>query len=217
MDTITLILLILVIMIIITIIALGALYYTGHLNLNIGPTGAIGLQGIPGTASNTGATGSGGLGDFAFVSLTQKDDTIVVQSISPVPFNHAVVHGGISYDPVFNRVVMGPIGYYQISFGYGNIMPGTFVPQSFSIVPNSMPPSDFLTLQEQINVTTDPPLRFDRGGQSATVLYQTTRPNEFIQLMNTLTSPVTFRNETTPVTYNNVGSLSAYIMVIRLF
>jgi hypothetical protein len=227
MDVATIILIILVILIIVFLIAVVALYFTGRIGV-MGPTGPAGIgsvgptgsQGISGLATNTGATGSRGdssIADFAFVSFSQSfsDSILEVPSGGAMPFNHTFVHGSISMANPFTVNLASP-GYYQVAFGYGNVMPATFAPQSFSLMVSNAGPIAQFTLQEQVNLTTSPTLRYDRGGQSATAIVQTTIPNQTLTLVNTLNTSISFLNETSAVSINNVGSLSAYMSIIRL-
>ncbi len=233
---------ILVIIIIIFIVVAISLYFTGVIHI-AGPTGPAGVQGVPGNATHTGATGprgligltgqqgirgptgqigptgKSGLNDFAFVSFSQNSSMgeLELGSNSNMIFNQADVHGNITF--INNdTLVLGDVGFYQVSFGFSNIKPGEFVTQSFSLIVNGGAAQPFYTLQEQINLTSSTTiLRYDRGGLSSSVIIGTTVPNETLQLRNTLNHPISFLNETSPVTTTgNLGSLSAYISVIKL-
>ncbi len=230
---------ILFILIILLLIVFISLYFTGTIHLS-GPTGPMGFPGVPGTASNTGATGPrgmvgqqgiqgplgptgvtgptglSGLQDFAFVSFSQAagDGELELAANANMPFNQADVNGAIGFVNN-NTLILQKPGYYQVNFGYGNIKPGEFVTQSFSLIVNGAAPVAYYTLQEQINISAG--LRYDRGGQGGSVIVHTTTPNQTLQLRNTLNHAISFLNETSPVAINNVGALSAWISVVRVF
>ncbi|HSW76981.1 MAG TPA: hypothetical protein VLG50_08035 [Candidatus Saccharimonadales bacterium] len=225
--------------------------------LGTGPTGPLGPTGQTGTTGSTGPTGETGpigetgptgdigptgpvtLGptlDFGYMSATQRSnvDNKSLAQFQAMPMNFSNLGGSVGFDGT-GHLVIGTTGFYNVSFGYGNIQVSVFpatISQSMSLYVNDIPvgslapitpllPADAYTIQEYYNHTSDISATFymNGGGQSiTTVLFLNV--GDRLSLNNTVTnpgqSPRVFENAVFTTSGSIYGSVAGWITAYRI-
>lgn len=142
---------------------------------------------------------------------------VIVFTGSPLPLSATTYNRGFIFNAVTHQLFVPSTGMYQIHWGYANVKgQNGYLPQSISLYANGVSLGANYTLQEQLNVGPTPALYFSVNGQSTTSLLQL---NEGVglSLVNTTDIQLTFTGNTSLNSVGQVGALTAWITVNRIY
>lgn len=144
-------------------------------------------------------------------------EIVTVNTGSPLPLNTITYNRGFIFNAVTHQLFVPSTGMYQIHWGYANVKgENGYLPQSISLYANGISLGANYTLQEQLNLDPTPALFHSVNGQSTTSLLQL---NEGVglSLVNTTDILLKFTGTTSLSSVGQVGALTAWITVNRIY